>query len=372
MAAMACVLAGVAAALTVSLWSDGMPSAANAATPASTAIPFAVLGDSNSHSYQDHAWFPADSNERGGVAWRARTLQWTEVLARLRPQELDPGPWVRWGRPGVVARAREWVGLRGARAPVKEDYLYNFANSGAACKNLMGGRFRQAPRLVALMDEAPERWQRGIVVIRIGLNNWGGLLDLQARDPQAPELHAATAFCAGEIGKAVALIHASHPSTRVLLVGIGNEADDPANFEHWQSAHETANIARALDGFNAAIRQIGAGDPRVAFFDDLAWFRNAWGSRDAEGRPAYKTVQLGPTLRVTNTIGDDPHNALLQDRHPGLVWNALWAQALAARLGEAFGVPLTPIGDEELVRFVMPLVDRAAGGVGDVPRAPGS
>ena len=106
---------------------------------ASSAIPLAVVGDSNSHSYQDNVWFPADTTERGG-ALRSRTFQWTEVLARLRGHQLDQGPWMPWGRPGVVALAREWMGLSGGRAPRKEDYLYNFANSGAACKNLKIGR----------------------------------------------------------------------------------------------------------------------------------------------------------------------------------------------------------------------------------------
>jgi hypothetical protein len=361
----ALALALAAGALTLGLWSDGMPHDTTP-RPSSNAIPFAVLGDSNSHSYQDNAWFPADTTERGGRL-RSRTFQWIEVLARLRGQQLDPGPWVRWGRPGVVALAREWMGLPGGRAPQKEDYLYNFANSGAACKNLMNGRFRQVPRLVALMDQAPARWARGVVVIRIGLNNWSGLLDLQASDPNAPELREATAHCAGEIGAAVRRIHASHPGTRILLVGIGNEADDPANFERWQSAAETRNIRTALDGFNAAIRQLAEGDARLAYFDDLAWFQSHWGSRNAEGKPDYKTVEIGPELRVTNTIGDDPRNALLADLHPGLVWNALWAKALVARLHEAFGLPLTPIGDEELRRFLEPLVAPA-----ERAKAPGS
>jgi hypothetical protein len=363
-AALTLALVVAAALLTLIFWSDGMPPD-TPRRPLSKAIPLAVLGDSNSHSYQDHAWFPAGTTERGG-AWRSRTFQWTEVLGRLRGQELDLGPWVRWGRPGVVALAREWLGLRGDRAPRKEDYLYNFANSGAACKNLMGGRFRQAPRLVALMDGEPERWMRGVVVIRIGLNNWSGLLDLQARDPSAPELRAATAYCAREIGAAVALIHASHPSTRIMLVGIGNEADDPANFDRWQSAAETTNIRAALDGFNAAIRRLAGSDPRLAYFDDLAWFQAHWGSRSADGKPDYKTVAIGTTLQVTNTIGDDPRNALLADRHAGLAWNALWAQALVARLKDAFGLPLKPIADEELVRFLEPLV------LADPPKAPGS
>jgi hypothetical protein len=366
LAAGALALALAAGALALGLWSDGMPkdvSSSRAAAPG--AIPLAVLGDSNSHSYQDHAWFPADTTERGG-ALRPHTFQWTEVLARLRGQQLDLGPWVRWGRPGVVALAREWVGLPGGRAPKKEDYLYNFANSGAACKNLMGGRFRQAPRLLALMNEDPERWARGVVVIRIGLNNWAGLVDLQASDPAAPQLREVTAYCAGEIGSAVALIRSAHPSTRILLVGIPNEADDPANFERWRSAAEIRNIRSALDGFNAAIRRLAEGDARTAYFDDVAWFQSHWGSRDAEGRPAYKAVELGPALRVTNTQGDDPRNAVLADRHPGLVWNALWAQALVARLREAFGLPLTPISDEELLRFLEPLVAAAP------VRAPGS
>lgn len=359
-------LALAAGALVLALWSDGMPHNTPArSAAASDAIPFAVLGDSNSHSYQDNAWFPADSTERGG-AFRSRTFQWTEVLARLRGQQLDPGPWMRWGRPGVIALAREWMGLPGGRAPRKEDYLYNFANSGAACKNLMQGRFRQVPRLVALMDEEPERWRRGVVVIRIGLNNWAGLLDLQASNPDAPELREVMTFCAGEIGAAVRRIHASHPATRILLVGIGNEADDPANFDRWQSAKESRNIGAALDAFNASIRRLTEGDARLAYFDDVAWFRGHWGSRNAEGKPDYKTVEISPVLRVTNTIGDDPHNSVLADLHPGLVWNALWAQALVARLREAFDLPLAPIEDEELRRFLEPLMAAAPA------KAPGS
>jgi hypothetical protein len=364
-AAGAVVLAGLAAVLALTMWSDAMSSDTGNSSPpaAAAAIPLAVLGDSNSQSYQDYHWFPVDSKERGGPL-RSRTFQWTEVLARLRGQELDLGPWVRWGRPGVVARAREWLGLRGGRAPKKDDYLYNFANSGASCNNLMGSRFRQAPRLAALMDEQPERWQRGVVVIRIGLNNWGGLLDLQASNPAAPELRAATAYCAGEIGAAIALIHATHPSTRILLVGIGNEADDPDNFDRYLSASDTANIAIALDSFNAALRQIAAGNTRVAFFDDAAWFKSRWGARDADGKPDYNAVTVGSTLRVTNTAGDDPSNALLGDHHAGLAINALWAQSLVARLHEAFDLPLTPIGDDELDRFLGPLVNP--------PKAPGS
>lgn len=341
---------------------EGGESGGHAASPAK-AIPLAVLGDSNSHSYHDSLSFPPQAGERGG-AWRANTLQWTEVVNRLRGDELSLGPWVRWGYSGRVTRIREWLGLSVGRAPEKEDYLYNFANSGATCTDLMRGRFRQAPRLVALMNKQPDRWARGVVVIRMGLNDWKGMLDVQARDPSAPELNAAINFCAAEVSAAIQLIHAAYPSTSILLVGIGNEADDPSQLDHYRTASDTANLAKALGRFNGALEQLTRGDPRIAFFDDDAWFRKLWGSRDGNGEPAYKTVTLGSGLSVTNTAGNEPGNALLEDLHAGLAWNALWAQSLVARLREAFDLPLTPISGEELDRFLLPLVKQ--------PIAPGS
>ena len=336
-------------------WSDGMTGSASQPAPAPGAIALAVLGDSNSHSYQDRISFPPGTRERGGPL-HARTFQWTEVLARLRGREFDLGPWETWGRNGNVAWARELIGLRAGRAPKKQDFRYNFANSGAACKNLMGERggqrFRQAPRLVQLMDDEPERWRNGVVVIRIGHNDWASLLDTQALDPAAPALQATTNYCLSQIGAAIRLIHATHPGTRILLVGVLTEADDPGQFDKYRSAAEMANIHTATVAFNAALQKLATSEKGVAFFDDMGWFARYWGTRGPDGQPDYKTVAIGPTLRVTNTAGDDPANALLDDHHAGLVWNALWAQALVARLREAFALPLTPIGDDELARFV--------------------
>ena len=340
---------------TLALWGDGLPDGTATQPGPPGSVPIAVLGDSISHSYQDGIGFPPGSPERGG-ARRAQTFQWTEVLARLRGAELDLGPWVTWGRPGTVAWARERIGLPAGRAPKKQDYLYNFANSGGACKNLMGDRmgqrFRQVPRLVALMDKEPVRWRNGVVVMRIGHNDWAARLDLQAQNPAAPELAAVTAYCVSQIEAAIQLIHSRHPGTRVLVVGVVNEADDPAQFGLYRSARETANLKTSLASFNDALRRLAATDPRRAFFDDAAWFERYWGARGANGEPDYKTVAIGTVLRVTNTAGDAPDNALLEDHHAGLVWNALWAQALVLRLKEAFQLPLTPIGDDELARFV--------------------
>jgi len=341
----------------VAAWRDDAPSQAVAApSTAANAIPLAVLGDSTSHSYQDRTAFPPGTRERGGT-FHASTFQWTEVLARLRGNELDLGPWVQWGQPGWFAFAREFIGLPASRAPRKEDYLYNFANSGASCKNLMGDqfgqRFRQAPRLVTLMNQEPERWRRGVVVIYIGANNWSGWLDLQSRDPAAPELRRTIDYCTQQIRAAIDLIHASHPSTRILLVGLVNQADDPENFDKFRSAAATANIKKALAGANAELRKIADADPqRISFADIDDWFVQRWGQRGSAGEPAYKTVTIGPRLRVTNSGGDEPNHTVLRDGHWGVAANAIWAQSFVARLREGFGLALTPISDEEVARFL--------------------
>lgn len=331
------------------LWGGYVP--ADNSPPSTIAL--AVLGDSSSHSYQDSLSFPPGSADRGGT-YRARTFQWTEVLARLRGNELNPGPWVRWGRPGYVAWLRGAIGLYAGRTPRKEDYLYNFASSGASCGNLMGGALQQlgqASQLVGLMDHDPGRWRSGVVVIRIGNNDWSAVLGEQARDPKAPKVRAAAAYCIAQIAAAVRLIHATHPNTRILLVGVDNEMNEPEAFDKYRSAVAVANIQTAFDDFNARLRELAGTDARLGFFDLGGWFRNLWGMREPDGTPNYRAVVVGEE-RVTNTIGDEPNNAILADDHAGLVWNALWAQALVMRLREAFGLPLTQITDEELVRFI--------------------
>lgn len=341
----------------VAAWGDGAPSGTTRSSVPPNAIPMAVLGDSNSHSYQDRVSFPPGGSERGG-AQRAHTFQWTEVLARLRGKEIDLGPWVRWGRPWPVAWARELVGLQPSRSPIKEDYLYNFANSGAGCRHLMGEHrgqpYRQAPRLVALMDQQPEQWRRGVVVINIGPNDWNPALDdLQARDPSAPQLRSVIDYCAQQISNAIALIHASHPSTRILISGWGNDVDDPENFDKYRDAASTANMRKGFASANATFRKIAEADPRrIAYVDYDAWFAHRWGQRGPNGEPDYKAVQVGPDLRVTNSVGDTPDNAYLNDRHAGTAINALWAQNIVKWLRDDFGMPLTPIRDEEVARFV--------------------
>jgi len=319
-------------------------------------IRLAVLGDSDSQSYHD-TLRAAEPNARGGV-YRATTWQWTEVLARLRGDQIDQGQWGAWGTNRYRAYIDDAFGGLG-RAPAKEDYRYNFAISGAWCNQLMGPPMRQAVRLVALMDTEPQAWKDGVVLIRIGINDVGAhdVLDAMSRDPNGPLTTSKINGCIGEIGKAVELIRKHHPDTYVLLIGVLSNADWSGEFDSWQSAQAIANIDAGLNRFDAGLRKLAATDRHVAFLGDRAWFAGVWGARDEHGRPAYKTVHLSPGWAITNTSGDDPHNAATSDGHAGVVWNTLWAQHLVLSLNAAFGLQLKPISDAEVIRFLQPSFD---------------
>jgi hypothetical protein len=46
---------------------------------------------------------------------------------------------------------------------------------------------------------------------------------------------------------------------------------------------------------------------------------------------------------------------MLGDDHNGMVWNVLWAQSLVQHLHDVVNLPVTPISDEEVQRFVRTL-----------------
>jgi hypothetical protein len=325
---------------------------AHSADPgATTPTPWrlAVLGDSDSQSHHDRVWEPQG---RGG-AYAAGTFQWTEALAKMRGAEIDAGQWGIWGTRKRLVQVMEWFGTT-ARAPRKEDFRYNFAFAGAGCADLNEGVFRQVPRLLEEMDREPQGWQDAVVLIRIGINGMGfaETLDRFASDPTDPAASRLVQDCLQHIGRAVQSIRRVHPSTRLVLVGVLNNADWPPYFERWRSDRSISNINRGLDGFDNGLKRLAAADDRVAFFNDRAWFRQRWGERGRDGAPAYRALVLSDGLRVELTQGDDPRHAVLADGHAGLVWNAVWAQSLVELLRSEFGAPVRPITDAEVRAFV--------------------
>lgn len=318
-------------------------------------IALAVLGDSDSHGFHDSVAFPPGGSARGG-SFRSTTFQWTEVLARLRGDQLDLGPKQVWGhRRSWVADILGGLGMP-ARHPVKDDHLFNMAISGAVCADLMQGPRRQAPRLVALMDREPQRWRDGIIVVRLGINDLGDADTLEAlsRDPRDARVAARIAGCLQHIRQAVSLIRERHPAVRVVVSGLFNNVHWARNHARWQSPQAQGNIALGLAPFDDAMRQMVASGEAAAFFDDQRWFAGLWGGRSAEGLPAYRTVRVGRGFEVANSDGDHPRHATLADGHAGAVWNALWARALVALINDRLGAGVRPIADDEIVALLDP------------------
>ncbi len=316
-------------------------------------LALAVVGDSDSHGYRDTVAFPPGSALRGG-RFRTSTYQWTEALENLRRDEIDLGTYGVTGTSGRLARALEWIGLD-ARSPRKQDHRYNFAASGSGCEDLWE-RTRQVPRLLRLMDDDPATWRRGVVVIRIGVNTFGKAadLDLLAHDPLAAPVRAKIDTCLSGIGQAVGAIRRQRPLVHIVLVGVFNNAHWSQYLDRWQSPQRLANIATGLDRFDAGLRRLAASDRQLAFFDDRAWFSALWGSRGADGKPAYVSLALSDPLHVVNATGDHPSHATLADGHAGTAWNAKWAQSLVKLLNASFPLHLTPITDDEVRRMVAP------------------
>lgn len=319
------------------------------------AVIFGVLGDSDSHAYHDDFTFEGNPKARGG-ALRQRTWQWTEVLAHLRSDQIDQGPWGVWGtRFRRLSVLREALGLDG-RLPAKQDYFYNQSYSGATCENLNGMPTDQTGRLLTAMKRAPERWKDGVVLIRIGTNDFGkqDSLDALSRSPDAPTPVALMDACVREIRTAVQRLRAPYPGLRIVLVGIFNNAEWERFHPLWPSPEAVGNIHRGLARFDQGLHAIAQGDPRLLFIDDQAWFASLWGSRLPSGKPAYRTVRFGERFEVSNTGGDEPRHATLADGHAGTVWNALWAQSLVLKLNGHFGLSIKPLQTDELVNFVDP------------------
>ena len=328
--------------------------------PAPGRVPLAVLGDSDSHAYQDRITFPEGGAERGG-AQRASTLQWTEVLARLRAAEVDPGAWGEWGVRGRWATLLGWFGVD-RRSPRKQDHEFNFAWSGARCADLLEGGRRQAPRLAARIAEHPDAWREGIVVVRIGINDLGTreALDDFARDGNSERNRRRVDACLASIDLALRQLDDVQPELKVLLVGVLDNVDWPRRSRDHRDPEARRRIAAMLDRFDDGLRARAASSPKRAFFDDRAFYRGLVGQRSAEGAPAYRALQVRhPDGAVAWSVafgeGDGLGHLYLADGHAGTVLNAHWAQAFASAMKDAFDAPITPIADAERDAFLIEL-----------------
>lgn len=317
--------------------------------PAAT-VPLAVLGDSDSHSYQDLVSFPRNTDKRGG-SFRASTYQWTEILDQLRGQQLNQGQWGVWGTNSKLARVMDVLGL-GGRSPQKMDFQFNFAQSGAECQALTQGRMAQ--RLISVMDQHPQAWERGIVLIRIGANDLGTeeVLNQIAKGLDQEQIRDRMSLCAQQVQTTLTLLRKNHPRTHVVLVGLFNNAHWARLINKWTTRNEQERIGQVVTAYNSLLMAL-VRPGHVSYFDDVKWFETQWGSRTPEGQPDYKTVRVMNGWPTTNSVGDHPSNATVVDGHAGTLWNLKWAQALVDHINTNTSIKLPKVTDDQLAQFLI-------------------
>jgi hypothetical protein len=323
----------------------------DAVTTSSTHTPrLAVLGDSDSHSYRD-----AITGLRRGGDYHDVAYQWTEILARVRPEFLDQGEYTAWGSRAILARARDLLGLE-AKTPRKQDFRWNYAWSGARCASLTSAWPWQARWVATSLRADPEAWADGLVLVKIGVNDLGQRrhLDAYAATGLRDAERAVIAGCAREIGTALDMIRAASPTVRVLVVGVADDSSWPPETTPQRSAEEVARIRAVLNAYDDALRSLVAERAGMAFMDDRAWYYEHFADRDSAGNSQPSSISFGGRTPVTNSQGDAPNNLMLADGHAGTVANGLWVRHLIRTLDRELGFEIPEISDADIARIADP------------------
>ena len=309
-------------------------------------IPLAVLGDSDSHSYRDTL-----AGIRRGGDYHAVTYQWTEILAALRPRSIDQGPMEAFGTRYRFAAAKSLLGMA-TKTPRKEDFRYNYSVSGLGADSLREAWPKQAKWLTAELNQRPNFWRNGVVVIRIGINDVGQEEKLLQYARQGIDEAARDAIraCTDRISNAALAVTSAHDSVRVVLVGIADNSLFAApESEIFHVPEGAARIHAALDLFDSRLKETAAAHPRVVFMNDRAWIERY---RDATSQTGG--ILFADRFQVSFTRGDHPKNAALSDGHAGTIINGLWARELIRLLNRETAAEIPEIRDEEIARLADP------------------
>jgi hypothetical protein len=322
--------------------------ASRPAAPVSGRVPVAVLGDSDSHLYRDHV----NGLQRGGD-FHAVTFQWTEIWDRLRADEVDLGKLDVWGSHGRIAQIRSFLGLE-TKTPKKYDFRFNYAYSGEKCASLLTEYPFQTRWLLGLMDLYPQLAAELMVIIRIGVNDFGQLhhLDNWAKSGLDATARGVLDGCVENITQATRLIQQHNPSTRVVLIGIAYEYNAFGDAGEKYSKTQLENIASVLGYFDDRLNQLAARSDNIAFAYDFLWFRQRWGDRLSGG--LKQEVSLGGSVAISNSVGDHPSHLILNDNHAGTIYNGLWLQGMIRQINDQFGLGLTPLLEAEITDLADP------------------
>jgi hypothetical protein len=305
-------------------------------------MPVAIIGDSASQSYR--------GTHHGG-AYHYLTWGWTDIWDMLRPSEVNLGALDAWGTGYQIARIRARLGLP-ARAPHKLDFEYDYAESGMGCDSLLNSEPQAARWLLDRVGHEPERWNQGLVVIRIGGVDLARyqVLDRWSETGLDPYARAAVHRCVDAIGAVVQGLRRLG-TVKIALAGVGRPYNKPHTEERWPDDSQVQRMAEVLDYYDAQLKQLADSDRSTVFLDDITWYRERLGDRKLGSLKS--TFSLG-TKVIRRSYGDDPENFILADMHHGTIFSGLWLNHLVSSLNAHFGLSFTPIREDELLKLIEP------------------
>jgi hypothetical protein len=314
------------------------------------AIPIAVLGDSDSHSYRDEY----DNKSRGGK-YHSVTFNWPALWDRFRPQEVNMGTYGTWGTHYRIAKVKHWLGLTG-RAPKKLDYDYNYAVSGLRCESLLQGWPYQAKWLIKRLESEATHWNNGLVVIRIGVNDLGSTEQLVTWGNTGLNKHAqeVVTTCITQINEAIDQILSIHSSVKVAVMGMCRDCNITDTYTVWPKISQIENRNQVLSHFDKKLINYASQHNRVLFIDDVKWLSKRYGDRHHE--PIKFETKLANKVKIISRQGDHPSNLILADYHAGTVYNALWLNNLIDQLNTGFQLHLSPLTEEEIYSAIKPML----------------
>ncbi|MFV1872008.1 MAG: hypothetical protein ACMZ64_01605 [Oleiphilus sp.] len=316
----------------------------------SSAIPIAVLGDSDSHSYRDKF----DNKARGGE-YHDVTFNWPALWDRFRSDEVNLGRFDEWGESYRLARIKYWLGLP-ARAPKKLDFEYNYAVSGLRCESLLASWPYQAKWLIQRLQRSPEFWQKGIVIIRIGVNDLGSTEQLiRWSKTGLDEMASKTvSSCTKHISETIEAILTAHPTIKVTVMGMCRSCNLTDTYKVWPDIENIQNRDAVMSAYDQDLEGFASNQQRVLFIDDVQWLKQRYGDRYSETM-SFET-KLAEQVDIYSKAGDHPSNLILSDLHSGTVYNAFWLNNLIGQMNNGFDLRLTPINEKDVLSVIEPVL----------------
>jgi phospholipase/lecithinase/hemolysin len=276
-----------------------------------------VLGDSYSDEYE---FYPPD---------RSTARNWVEILAATRGLEFGPFTTASRGEPR------------------NQGYAFNWARSDATTDSLIAtGQHTGLAAQVA-------RGEVGLVVVFIGGNDF--INALKTPDPVAT-LGRVLPRALSNHQAAVSTILAADPKVKLVLVTLPDIRHLPEFAGPIRAGRLPAGVANAFTSaihrYNAQIRAMATGNPRVALLDlDLATRAANLLSTDYALVDGHKLDRLDP--------GNGLDRFFLADvRHPGTLGQGLMARMFIEAVNARFSAGIAPLEPGEvlaLARSVHPL-----------------